>query len=536
MRDSRRILSAAGLLLVGATGACAQGPFVERAYHGLVVDGRYIEPEAYAYFLRGVMAEAEGDTKGALAAYGQAARADSGAAEAWARIAAVRCASNAAEPGAARDAVDRALAIDPHHAGAWAATAQCALGRGDMKAARNAARRAAELDPDADGANALVARTAPADDVGEVAAARESLIALTVTARDPVTAWGSLESWARARDDMALWSRALEALARVAPARRDAVASGAEELAGLGEITAARAVAAAAAEASDEPLSEARHPLGARLAVDEAIARGDNLATRARATRARLGLEEAAARALLGGQHDLARELATALARAEPETQGARLVLAAGAGRGGNLLGVSPDPRGNRSHVSAATWVAFGEALGHAVSRREARRTLAAIDHEAVVPGDELVSRASVDLALWGLIDPDALSADGRVEFALLRAGSPGEALAMPDGRWLDLRHEYLALALTAPGSPRARQLGERFSRIASPDRVAAVALALARLASGAQVDAAAAGALLARDSADPLLVAAALRVAEKTGESGVAQRARAGLAAISPP
>jgi hypothetical protein len=529
----------AGRLLLGAAGACAPGPFVERAYHGLVVDGRYIEPQAYADFLRGVIAEAEGDSKGALAAYGQAARADSGAAEAWARIGAVRCASSAADARGAGDAVERALAIDSRYAGAWTVTARCALGRGDLKAAHDAARRAAELDPDADGANALVAGTIPADRVAEAAAARESLIALTVTARDPVSAWGSLESWAHARDDVALWSRALEALARVAPARRDTVTSGAEELAGLGEITAARAVAAAAADASDEPLPEARQPLGARLAVDEAIARDDTLTTRSRVTRARLGLDEAAARALLAGQRDLARDLAATVARAEPAARGARLVLAAGAGRGADLLGASWEARGNVAHVSAAVWVAFADALGHAVSPGEARRTLAAIDHEAVVPGDELVSRASVDLAARGLIDPEALSADGRVEFAMLRARGSGEGLAMPDGRSLDLRHEYLALALTAPGSPRAKELGERFSRIASPDRVATVALVLARLAPGAQVDpgaAGAAGALLARDPADALLVAAALRVAEKTGESSVAERARAGLAALSPP
>ena len=211
------------------------------------------------------------------------------------------------------------------------------------------------------------------------ATTRDALLALTATARDRVAAWDALASWAASRGDVALWARALETLVKVAPTRRDAVARAAEELAGAGEMGEARAVAAAAADAGEGPMMEDRAPLAARLAVDEAIGRGNADEVRLRATRARVTLEEAAARALLAGQGDMAREIVSPVTRADPGASGARLVLAASEGR--DLVGAALEARRQATRISGAGLVAFGAAVVHAVSPEEARASLAALKH-----------------------------------------------------------------------------------------------------------------------------------------------------------
>ena len=72
--------------------SCGGGSLVERAYDGHVVEGRAIEPEAYAAFLSGALAEASGQGREALAWYERAARVDGRSPEIWARVGAVRCA------------------------------------------------------------------------------------------------------------------------------------------------------------------------------------------------------------------------------------------------------------------------------------------------------------------------------------------------------------------------------------------------------------------------------------------------------------
>ena len=64
-----RLSSIALLLLVAA---CGSEPRVARVYDGKLVEGRFVSPDAYAAFLRGVLAEESGDLKGATAAYAQA--------------------------------------------------------------------------------------------------------------------------------------------------------------------------------------------------------------------------------------------------------------------------------------------------------------------------------------------------------------------------------------------------------------------------------------------------------------------------------
>ncbi|HEY8039143.1 MAG TPA: hypothetical protein VIF15_05085 [Polyangiaceae bacterium] len=514
------LLGAASVLGLG----CGPALTVERAYDGTVVEGRFVDPEAYASFLRGAIAEAGGHPVDALAAYGEAARRDPSGPEPWARIGDVRCRADPRDRHA-DEALDHALELDPGYAPGWAMKARCALSRGDTPGARAAAARAASLDPGADGANVLLARTGsgvPRE------ATRDVLVALTVTARDPVVAWDALASWGEAHGDVALWARALRELVRLVPARRETIARAAEELAGAGNIAEAWGVAAAAVDADARPLAGG-HPLAARLAVDEALSRCDAVALRRRATRARLPLEEAAARALLAGQPALARELATEVVRADPGARGARLVLAA-SGPGGDVLGAVGDAREEDAPSSAAALVVFGVALAHATAPAQARATLAALAHEAIVDGDDRVTRPAVELVSRGVLGPDVLPADGAVELAALRGEAPAEGAPSPDPLRLDLRHEYLALSLSHPDAPRVRALAQTLGRNGAADPVVAAAAALVQLAVGAPIPPEMPRALLARNAADPLLAATALRLAERVGDPDVARRAREAL------
>jgi tetratricopeptide (TPR) repeat protein len=498
---------------------CAGSATVERAYGGTVVQGRYVSPEAYAAFLRGAIAEADGHVQEALAAYDEAASRDPSSPEPWARLGELWCRSRGWEGGGA-PFVRHALELDPGYAPAWEVEARCLLAAGRQAEAAAAAARAAALDPRADGANVLLARLGTGRSEG-AASAREALLALTRTAPDRVVAWEALAAWAQAHGDVASWASALRELVRLAPSRRSAVARGAEELAGLGAIGSARSVAAAAVDAAESPLA-ADAPLAARLAVDEAIARGGADEVRRRATRARLGLGEVAARALLGGNPALARALASEAASADATARGARLVLAASGG--GDVMAAAHDARPGDAVPSAAEVIAFGLALAVAAPSPGA---LAAIAHEPLVAGDDRTVRPAVELVSRGMLDAGVLPPGGAVELAALAGGPP------PDGGPLDPRHEYLALALTHPDAPRAHDLRARLAAVGADDPIVAAASALVDLAAGGAIAAGAPRALLSRDPADPLLAAMALRLAEKTGDADVERRARAVLAAL---
>ena len=393
-----------------------------------------------------------------------------------------------------------------------------------MAGAQAAAARASEADPAADGANVLLA-TGPRRGGG--AATREVLVGLTVTARDPLVAWDALAKWTEAEGDVPTWARALAETVRIDPARRDAVARAAEVLAGMGHLSEALAVAAAAADASEAPLGV--HPVAARLAVDEAIARASMPDIQARTTRVRLSLEEAAGRALLAGERTIARTMAAELAGADPEAVGARLVLAAADEDASSLA----EGRPGRAQASGAAYVAFGLALLRATSPARASAVLRRIGHAPVVEGDERVVGPAVELVVRGAMPVEELPPDGMVELAARRGDPVPDALMATRGTPLDRRHEYLALALAHPDSARARTLGAELEGADASDSIVAAASTLMRLMSGAAPAAAAAKALLARNAGDPHLVATALRVAEKAGDRDVARRAREALTAL---
>ena len=297
----RRVLPVAAVLALLAS-ACIRQPAVQRVYDGDVIVGAFVEPskEAYASVLLARIAEAGGHWPDAVQAYEEAASHAPRSPEVWTRIGDVRCQANPRDPGADQ-ALEHALRLDPQYARAWAARARCAQARGDEAGSKAAAMRAAEIDPAADGANVLLARADGRADVST----RERLVALTATARDPVVAWDALATWAEARGDVALWSRALvEPRAPRALAARPS-RGGRRGLAGAG-ASAKRARRGGRGRRGLEPDGAGRG-LAARLAVDEAIARHDADAVRSRTTRGRLALDEAAGRALLAGETTLAR-------------------------------------------------------------------------------------------------------------------------------------------------------------------------------------------------------------------------------------
>ena len=535
MGDSRRCLRS--LLVPGLAallGACVPQASVERAYDGNVVSGRAVDARAYAAFLRATLAEANGDVATALAGYAEAVALDPAAAEAWSRIGALRCRNDPRDPWADAS-FSRALALDSNSAAAWSGRAACAQARGDVEGARAAARRAAELDPRADHANVMALGSRASRDA---ASERIALLALTVTAREKPVAWGALAAWAHASGDVALWALALEQMAHVAPEKTAELVLAAEELSGLGRTEEARVVAAAVAStaAGDAHRFFAGHALAARLALDESVEGGDPEASSHRATQVRLPIDEAAGRALLEGHAAAARALATATARADPGAEGARLVLAVsgdgdpvGTGRSAGRSGAGEPP-------SAAAFVAFGCALVRVASPDDARTILASMTHAPIVSGDDVVVRPAVELAARGVLTADALPLDGVVELAALRGSAIDEEWLADATPRLDVRHQYLALALAHPDRERARELGDQLTKASPHDSIVATASALLRAASGAAPAVTAAQDLLSRDSGNPLLAATALRLAEKGGSVDVARRARAALVALGQP
>ncbi len=496
------------------------------------MEGKAVEPQAYAAFLRGAMAEADGDPKAAIAAYEEASGLDPKSPEIWTRIGEVSCRAAPRDPRA-DEAFAHAFEENPMFSRLPAARSRCQVARGEIAAGRALAAEASARDPTADGANVLWATTAIRAEAATNDGTRAVLIGLTLTARDPLVAWGALASWAESRGDAPSWARALRELVRISPARRDDAARAAEELVGAGHPREARTVAAAAADADAGPL-RGGHEVAARLAVDEAIERSDGERVRGRATRVRLALDEAAARALLAGERTLARAIALEVAAADPSAGGARLVLAA---LGTDPLSFAMEARPNGEvPPSGAAFVAFGVALLDATTVARAGAALRSTAHEPILQGDDRVVRAAVELVARGALAIEDLPPDGAVELAASRGDALPEGLLRAGGSPLDTRHEYLALALAHPDSLRARMLGARLDADGSPDAIVAAASALMQLASGAPSAAAAARSLLARNPGDPLLAATALRVAEKAGDKEVARRARDALTALRGP
>jgi tetratricopeptide (TPR) repeat protein len=524
-------LPVAMLFLVG----CASTGKVTRVMDGRVLEGKVIQPEGYSAFLRGALAEEAGQLPAALAAYSQAASLDADDPEVWSRLGEVRCRLSPKDPDA-DTAFTRALKADKAYEPALEARARCAALRGNGSQARADEERAAAADPRAPAPQALLAGGG-----GEGAeAARVRLIALTLLhGTDPV-AWDALAAWGVAHRDPEIVARALVEISRIAPTRKWELGGRAVALAGDGNLPQARALAAALVDApgdrssGGEKPSPATIPLVARLAVDEALARRDVDAARRRATSAHLGLDVAAGRALLLGEPELARDLAEPVVLADPGAMGARIALATAAARlGKDSFGQTLDlARSGRlgTAVVVEALLPFAKVVEGVASPEVARRVLEG-SKVSLLPGDALVTSTAVDLAAAGVLREDDLPTDARIELAA-RLSSPLPVIDANAG--VDARHLLFAWALEKPHETATVDLARRLGGAAVRDPLVAVALARLSIAQGWALAPNALDPLLAVDPADPILAAAALDLAKRSGDARAIAPARARLAALA--
>ena len=217
--------------------------------------------------------------------------------------------------------------------------------------------------------------------------------------------------------------RGLEGLVRVAPTRSVELEKGALALLAAGEPALARKLAVAVADAPRAlGVVGPRDATVARLAVDEALERGDKPATLARATRGHVPLSEVAARALLLDHKDLALAIASSVADADPGSSGALMVRLAlrGAGpasapaaKAGAPASPVPaglvDPRDQPPELCA---LVFADRLAVTSSVDAAKTWLARITRTPAPPRDPLATALSSALATKGVLTPALHASD----------------------------------------------------------------------------------------------------------------------------
>ncbi len=511
-------------VVLASTGiACGAESKVVRVYDGRVVEGAYVPPEAYAFYLRGALAAEKGDLRGALAAYEEALGEDDEDPEVWTRVGDVRCRLDPKDTKA-DDAIGRALKIDATYAPAHAARAACLSARGKQAEAAEAAKQASAYDPSNVDVEALVVRTAKPN-----AQLRERTIALTLAHGERIAAWEALVHWGRSHADAELLARGLEGLVRISPTRSPEVERGALELLGQGYGAYARRVAGAIADVpQDDGGYGPRDATVARLAVDDAVIGGDQARVERRAVRAHVALAEVAARALLLDRRDLSLRLAQEVTRADPRSSGAQMVLAALATRPqeASLPASAAEP------APEACALVLADAIASTSRPEVARAWLSRMQRTPMPAHDPVVSALAVDLAARGVLSPDELNIEHRIELAARNREAPPPIASLPPGA-VDAKHAFLFHVLTNPSSKEAQAL---YARLApAVDRDALVGFAVARV-------------LLGKDSTDwtdvrraiaaapshPLLLAVAVELAKRMGKADELPPARARLLAVA--
>ena len=389
----------AGVSLTMLATGCLPQARVSRVYDGKVHQERYIHPEAYAAFLRGVLAEEAGDGKGALSAFTQAADDDDDDPEIWTRIGEVRCKLDPKD-AAADKAFAKALEVDPTYANALAGKARCSLVRNKPAEAAASAALATAQDPKSVAIESLYLR---ADAERGDPKTRERAIALTVANAQHPAAWDALIAWGRSRRDAELVKRGYEALVRAAPMRSREAEAIAILLLGDDKLALARRVAIAISDAPrDLGVVGPLNPTVARLAVDEALARGDKAKALARATHGHVSLAELAGRALVLEQKAIASAIASSVTDADPGSSGARMVKAALAGAGKAQADEIAARATDRPPEICA--LVFAERLASASNPEVAREWLARIERTPMPAHDPVGVALSKDLVARGVL------------------------------------------------------------------------------------------------------------------------------------
>lgn len=374
-------------------------------YQGRRIVERYVPPEAYAAFLRGVLADASHDFDEALRQFAIALAEDEDDPEIYARIGEVRCKRDVRDPEADR-AYERAFALDALNAGALSSKARCMLLRGQPAAATVLLRRAESTDPTNVALSAFSLRTSAKG--GDVTM-QERAIALTVLHGDRMEAWDALIAWGYARKEASLVARGLAGLLRTAPERSLEVEKGAVALLAGGKPLLAREVAVAVADAPRAlSVKGPRDATVARLAVDEALSRGDERRALLRATRGHVSLMEVAARAFLLKQSEIAHHAVRIVLDADPSASGARMV----------SVVLAKEGRAAQSHLAATDTppsicaFVFAEYLAASAGSEAARNWLAQVVRAPMPALDPLAGPLAVDLVTRGILPRDALPAE----------------------------------------------------------------------------------------------------------------------------
>lgn len=500
-------------LLLGLV-ACTHPSTVTRVYEGRVVEGRFIAPEAYEAYLKGVIAEEAGDLPTAARAYEEAVDEDGDDPEAYARLGAVRC-----KLGRKADsAFGHALRLDRTYAPALAAKAECEAAHGRAAAGIAVLDGIPPADREAISLEALYMKLAAQANVD----ARARAIALTVASADAPAAWDALIGWGRAKADPELFAVGLEGLLRAAPTSEAAVEVGVLELVGLGQTALARRVAAALADAPAElGVLGPYDPTVARLAVDEAILRDDRAAIERRTTHAHIDLGEAAARALLLERPQTARGIADGVLAADPTAACAEMtaiassrrirVRVAGHGADACVLVVAERLAGMGNNDGAKVW---------------ARRM-----GVTVAPQDPVTGPVAVDLAARGIVAVNELPTSLRIELAARRREAPP-----PLDATVDTKHALLWNALHDPASTETRALAQKL-RGGERDPIVGFAfakIALAGLPASAKEAWAPIRTAFAASPTDPLILAVAVELAKSGGHTEELSPARARLLAFA--
>jgi hypothetical protein len=525
-RASTLIAVAIALSALGPLAGCVGDPKVVRVYDGRIVEGTYIPPEAYAAYLRGALADEAGDLKGAASFYEQAVREDDEDAETWTRLGDVRCRLDP-KSNSADEAFDKAKKIDGAYASLLAARSRCAVARGKQADALQYARAAVEADATNAEMEALHVSVL-AKQGGERAPGRERAIALTLASGERPAAWEALAAWGRAKGDADLIARGLEGLVRTAPMRLREVEEGALELLGLGFAAHARRVAASITDAPrDRLVVGPRDETVARLAVDEALLRGDQAAAERRATRGHVSLPEVAARAMLLERRDLADALARAVATADPSASCAHMVLAALAPHGKRpTLGRPND------EPPAACALALVDRIAVVAGGEVGRAWLSRVGFAKMSPHDPLVGPLAVDLAARGVVRGEDLPIEQRIELAARRREAP-PAIEASQRAAVDAKHTFLWHALVDPRSGESRAMLAHLGSAADRDPI--VGFAVARIAFAEKADVLEpARRAIAAAPAHPLMLAAAVELAKRAGRGEDLAPARTRLMAVA--
>lgn len=126
-----------------------------RVMNGHAVEGRFIEPEAYAAYLEGSYEESRDNPNGALAWYRRALALDPESPELWTRVGSIQCRNGTID---VKHAFDEARALAPEYASTWIEMANCEVVRGKIAEALPYALHGAGLAPYDEEATSLVVR------------------------------------------------------------------------------------------------------------------------------------------------------------------------------------------------------------------------------------------------------------------------------------------------------------------------------------------------------------------------------------------